>query len=195
MYMYPRSLSSILASATLWCLQAAPSFELVVSRAPCTAVCAASSASRVRAPCVVLSPALGDAHAAAAGAEPRANVPRVRLTCSRARTESRPIEACSGKRAAHAGAHQLLLRPRRWRAERRPLSPRERLERRRRLRAVSERFAATSLQQHAAEPVCRCVWRSAATRSNLKQQHRGRRAAAVVACHAEAAVHRRAAAS
>ena len=110
--MYPRSLSSILARATLWCLKAAPSFELVVSRAPCTAVCAASSASRVRAPCVVLSPSLSVAHAAAAGAEPRANVPRVRLTCSRARTESRPIEACSGKRAAYAGAHQLLLRPR-----------------------------------------------------------------------------------
>lgn len=32
--MYPRSLSSILARATLWCLKAAPSFELVVSRAP-----------------------------------------------------------------------------------------------------------------------------------------------------------------
>ena len=116
----------------------------------------ALSASRARGPCVVLSPALSDAHAAAAGAESRVNVPRVRLTCSRARTESRPIEACGGKRAARAGTHQLLLRPRRWRAERRPLSPCERRERRRRLRAASERFAA-SLQQHAAEPVCQCA--------------------------------------
>ena len=155
--MYPRSLSSILARATLWCLKAAPSFELVVSRAPYCMCCKRSlSASRARGPCVVLSPALSDAHAAAAGAESRVNVPRVRLTCSRARTESRPIEACGGKRAARAGTHQLLLRPRRWRAERRPLSPCERRERRRRLRAASERFAA-SLQQHAAEPVCQCA--------------------------------------
>ena len=119
-------------------------------------MCCKLSASRARGPCVVLSPALSDAHAAAAGAESRVNVPRVRLTCSRARTESRPIEACGGKRAARAGTHQLLLRPRRWRAERRPLSPCERRERRRRLRAASERFAA-SLQQHAAEPVCQCA--------------------------------------